>query len=249
MSIRRHIPNTITSMNLFAGSVAVIFALKGWSTWAVFLIMAAAIFDFLDGFAARLLKAYSPIGKELDSLADMISFGLAPSLLLYYRYSQSLSVYISGDISSISFELLTFIPLIIAVFSGLRLAKFNVDIRQSENFIGLPTPANALIISMLIYFTTFNQTLDPILNTVWFIPVLSFILSMLLVCEMPMFSMKFKSTDWRKNKSRYIFLSICSVIIIINALLGLDWSLSILIIFILYIITNFLIFIGNNQKS
>lgn len=126
-------------MNLFAGSVAVIFALKGWSTWAVFLIMAAAIFDFLDGFAARLLKAYSPIGKELDSLADMVSFGLAPSLLLYYRYSQSLSPYISGDISSISFELLTFFPLIIAVFSGLRLAKFNVDIRQSENFIGLPT--------------------------------------------------------------------------------------------------------------
>ena len=133
MSIRKHIPDTITSMNLLCGVMGVIFTLKGRPDIGFLLMIGGAVFDFFDGLAARLLKASSGIGKELDSLADMVSFGVLPSLMLFGLGGSSVPV-------------LKYLPLILAVFSALRLAKFNLDERQHEGFIGLPTPAAALII-------------------------------------------------------------------------------------------------------
>ena len=140
MSIKKHIPNTITSMNLLSGVLGVIFTLEGRIDIAFLLMLAAAVFDFFDGFAARLLHSYSDIGKELDSLADMVSFGVLPSIMLYKTM----------DIAGAGWT--KYIVLILAVFSGLRLAKFNIDERQTSSFLGLATPSSAIICGSLAYF-------------------------------------------------------------------------------------------------
>ena len=169
MNIVRHIPNTITSMNLLCGSLGVIFTLQNRFDIAFYLMLAAAVCDFFDGFAARLLKAYSDIGKELDSLADMVSFGLLPSLMSYrameIAYGESL---------------LCYIPLIIAVFSALRLAKFNLDERQSDNFIGLPTPACAMLCGSFVYYLTMESEgiIHTLASTAYFIPISSIVLEL-----------------------------------------------------------------------
>lgn len=136
--MKKHIPNTLTSLNLFSGSIATVMAFQGEYTWVVVWVIIAALFDFSDGFAARLLKAYSPIGKELDSLADMVSFGLAPSIAAF-RFLSDNTIRISQN--PIIVEYLPYMAFLLAIFSALRLAKFNVDERQSESFIGLNTPA------------------------------------------------------------------------------------------------------------
>ena len=147
----------------------------------MFMIL-AAVLDFFDGFAAMLLKAYSPMGKELDSLADMVSFGAAPAFILF-NYMQD----ITGGI-------VAFIPLCIAIFSGLRLAKFNIDERQTENFIGLATPSCALLVGSLVYFTILTPSLaDFFYEYIFILPTLAVILSLLFVSDIAMFSFKFKS--------------------------------------------------------
>ena len=227
MSIARHIPNTITCLNLLSGTIAVIFGFKGEAEIAVYLVLAAAVFDFMDGFAARLLKSYSPMGKELDSLADLISFGLAPAMLLFHRYGLTHGT-----------GILTYIPLLIIVASALRLAKFNIDTRQTENFIGMPTPANAILIGMLIHFSSFNDIFNPILDTTFFIPVMSIVLSFLLICNIPMFSLKLKSLKWKGNEKRFSLIISAFVLTALAFLCGITWSIAILIIFILYILIN-----------
>ena len=172
MSIVKHIPNTITSMNLLCGVLGVICTFKGSYDTAFIWMLAAAACDFCDGLSARLLKAYSDLGKELDSLADMVSFGVLPALMMNRIMSD-----FHGD------SIITFIPLIIAVFSALRLAKFNIDERQSDNFIGLATPACAMICGSFAYYVTKDPT--SVLYT-WaggrfFIPAGSVILSLLLI--------------------------------------------------------------------
>jgi CDP-diacylglycerol--serine O-phosphatidyltransferase len=238
MKISRYIPNFITSLNLFFGTVAVIYGFQGLQLFAVYLILAASLCDFLDGFTARLLKAYSPMGKELDSLADMISFGLAPTVLLYYRYDLFIGHQISGGYDTIYMELLQFIPLLVTIASALRLAKFNTDSRQSENFIGMPTPANAIMICMFLHFSTFNPLFDPLLDTFWFIPLLSVVLSYLLISNIPMFSMKFKSLRWKGNQLRYIILATGFITFLLSFPLGIKWSASLLFTFILYALIN-----------
>ncbi len=238
MGIKKHIPNTITSFNLFFGTVAVIYAFQGYQLYSIYLIMAAAVCDFLDGFSARLLKSYSPMGKELDSLADLISFGLAPTILLYHRMDVFVSPSISGGFDTAWLELLMFVPLLITIASALRLAKFNVDTRQSENFIGLPTPANALLICMFLHFSTYNTCFDDLLNTLYFIPAASLLLSYLLISEIPMFSLKFKSLKWKGNELRIILLLFSLVLFSTVIILGITWSLSLFIVFCLYLIIN-----------
>ena len=185
--IIKQIPNTITSMNLLCGALGVIAAFKGWMDTAFYLMLAGAVCDFCDGLAARALKAYSPMGKELDSLADLITFGFLPSIMLY----RCMDFYHPR-------EWFCYIPLIIVVFSALRLAKFNVDERQSENFIGLATPACALICGSFAYISQFdiNNIVGVFTESKWLIPACSGILSLLLVSEIPMFSMKFKKAAW-----------------------------------------------------
>ncbi len=203
--ITKHIPNAITCLNIVAGSIACVLALFGQLEYSAYLILLAAVFDFLDGFAARLLNAYSPMGKELDSLADMVSFGVAPGFILFAFLSQNVGFY---------WALLAFA---VPVFSALRLAKFNIDDRQTTSFIGLPTPANAILIAFLILsitskfqFLSEDQLLFSKLVAFIFIPLSSF----LLVSELPMFSLKMKNLKWKENKLRLVFICFCIALLI-----------------------------------
>lgn len=231
MGIRRHIPNAITSMNLLCGVLGVIFTFEGRFDQAFFLMIAAAVFDFLDGFAARLLGAYSDMGKELDSLADMVSFGVLPSVMLVNLMSAMNFARSAWDL----------IPVVIAVASGLRLAKFNVDERQSHSFLGLPTPACAMVCGSLCYFISCEPAS---FLSVWalghvFIPVLSVVLAALLVSETPMFSLKFSREDDRALRSKRLSLLVSAAIIVaVVALTGQHWSLAVLLTFVVYILMN-----------
>ncbi len=197
--MKKHIPNMITCCNLLCGAIATYMATQHAFAIAFALIILAAIFDFFDGFTARLLNVSSPIGKELDSLADNITFGLAPTTMLFcYLFP------VLGWWSAIVF--------LMAAFSALRLAKFNLDERQTTSFIGLATPANAIfwgsLIASLAYLPILTQSYAVVLI------VLSLISCWLLIAEIPMFSLKFKNASWTNNKRQFIFL-IGAVIIII----------------------------------
>ncbi len=210
MSIKKHIPNTITCMNLASGCVAIVMAFQGNYLWAAIYILLAAVFDFFDGMVARLLKVKSDIGKELDSLSDVVSFGVAPAAIMF----NLLSSLMEGS----NWAYLAFL---LAVFSGLRLAKFNVDERQTCSFIGLPTPANAMFMSSL---AALSDPITPIpgwMHMDWIhsivsspavLLVLILLFSYLLVCELPMFSLKFKNLKWQDNKIRFILI-ISSVVL------------------------------------
>jgi CDP-diacylglycerol--serine O-phosphatidyltransferase len=191
--MKKHIPNFLTCLNLFSGCIGVYYAFQGNYFAVLIFILIAAFFDFIDGLAARLLQAYSPMGKEIDSLADVVSFGLAPGAVCFTLLSQS----------SLPFWL-SFAGFIITLFSALRLAKFNIDERQSSSFLGLATPANAIFWVGLGYsFSAF------VTENSWLILVLIVIFSALLVSEIPMFSLKFKNLKWEENELQYIFLMLC----------------------------------------
>ena len=195
--MKKHIPNFITCLNVFSGCIAVLLAFKGNYQGAMVAIFIAALFDFMDGMAARLLNAYSPMGKELDSLADVMSFGLAPGAIVFSLLTQA-----TGN------EWLPYLAFIIPIFSALRLAKFNLDERQTSSFIGLPTPANAIFWSGLAFsFSAFF-----IVNG-WLLITLILFFSFLLVAEIPMFSLKFKNTKWADNKTQFFFLIGCIFIL------------------------------------
>jgi CDP-diacylglycerol--serine O-phosphatidyltransferase len=188
--IKKHIPNFITCLNLFSGCIAVLLAFKGNYTGAFVAILVAAVFDFFDGFAARMLKAYSPMGKELDSLADMVSFGFAPGMIIF-------SLLTEANIN----EWLPYLAFIIPIFSALRLAKFNIDERQTSSFIGMPTPANA------IFWAAMSFSFAPFLvANVWIFIALTILFSYLLVAEIPMFALKVKNLAWKENQIQYVFL-------------------------------------------
>ncbi len=230
MKIVKQIPNTITSMNLLCGALGVIFAFKGALDIAFYLMLAGAVCDFCDGFAARLLKAYSPMGKELDSLADLITFGFLPSIMLY----KCMDLYHPG-------EWYCYLPLIIVVFSALRLAKFNIDERQSENFIGLATPACAMICGSFAFIAHFdiNNIVGAFTESTWMIPAGSAILSLLLISEIPMFSMKFKKGAASDLKwMRITFIAVAVIALAVTLILGQHFSHAVLFIFLAYILLN-----------
>lgn len=199
MNIRKYIPNTITCLNLTSGCVATVMALSGNLYGAILWIIAASVFDFMDGLAARLLKAYSPLGKELDSLSDIVSFGVAPGMALWVLLKQAVGVIGLTGVASY----LPYLALVIPVFSGLRLAKFNIDERQTTSFIGMPVPAHALLWGSL------TCALQPYVavhaSTLLYCGILlAIVTSYLLVSELPMFSLKVKSLGWKGNKQRYV---------------------------------------------
>ena len=205
--ITRHIPNTLTCLNLFSGCVTAVMAFQSRYDMALLFIIVGAVFDFFDGMAARALHAYSNIGKDLDSLADDISFGLAPSVVVfsllqemrYPTYLEAVAPYFP------------YVAFLIAVFSGLRLAKFNNDARQTTSFIGLPVPANALFWAALV--AGFHPWLSGgDVHPLWLL-LLVCLSSWLLVSEVPMFSLKFKSLSWADNKLRFLFLAVCIVLL------------------------------------
>ena len=217
-------------MNLLCGVLGVISVFDGNLDTAFYLMLAGALCDFCDGLAARALKAYSSLGKELDSLADLISFGLLPSMMLY----KCMDIYHPG-------EWYCYIPLVIVVFSAIRLAKFNIDERQSENFIGLATPACAMLCGSFTYIAHLDiyNIAGIATQSTWIIPVTSIILSLLLVSEIPMFSMKFKkesASDIRWLRATFIIAALISLVV--TLILGIHFSHAVFFIFMTYIILN-----------
>lgn len=229
--MKKYIPDTITSMNLACGIIGVIFAFKGRLDIAFILMLAASVADFLDGAAARLLDSYSDLGKELDSLSDMVSFGVLPSVMLYNLSRNCMF----GE------SIICWIPLIITLASGIRLAKFNVDDRQKDGFLGLPTPACALLCGSLCYYVAYDPgcflaqwCAGPV-----FIPVLSVCLSALLVSEIPMFSLKFHKDDPPVVKGKRMALAfLVLAAILICVICRLNWSVIVLLSLSLYVVKN-----------
>jgi CDP-diacylglycerol--serine O-phosphatidyltransferase len=232
------VPNMLTLANLLAGSVAVIFTLvyHAYET-AFWLIVAAAIFDFLDGFAARLLKQTSPLGVQLDSLADDVTFGLAPAMVMYDLYVHSSSYY---NLNAEVMGWMKYVVLIIAAFSVLRLAKFNIDTTQSTEFEGLPTPANAL---MLMSLAVLAETGRVVLYQEHIL-LISIAASLLLISPIRMFALKFKSFGIKGNELRYGFIVAALVMIILMP------AYALLAIIVLYIVISTLTWlVGGRAKK
>jgi CDP-diacylglycerol--serine O-phosphatidyltransferase len=207
--VQKHVPNAITCANLFSGCVGIVFVtLQDNLIFAAYCIFLAAIFDFFDGLASRVLQSFSIIGKDLDSLADLVSFGVLPSFIMYRLFLQA------PQINGVS-EYLNFISFMIPVFSALRLAKFNNDVRQTDSFIGLPTPANAILIGSfpLILKEHYTFFTDYILNP-FFLAFFIIIMCTLLVLELPLMSLKFKNRDVQRNIYRYILLMFSAILIL-----------------------------------
>ena len=208
-AIVRNIPNTLTSCNLFSGCIAAYMAFHGNYKEALLFIVLGAMFDFFDGMTARLLHVSSPIGKELDSLADDITFGLAPAAIAFSLFKE---VYYPDFLMPVA-GIMPYTAFLIAVFSGLRLAKFNIDERQTSSFIGMPTPANALFWASLAV-GGHSFLISDNFNAIYLF-VLVVVMSLLLVAELPMFSLKFKDLSWGHNKVSYIFLIVSLPLLII----------------------------------
>lgn len=199
--MKKHIPNAITCANLFSGCIGIVYAFKGNLDIAAYFVLLSGIFDFFDGFAARLLHVKSNIGKELDSLADMVSFGFLPGVVMFQLLSKS----------DCSWEYLPYLGFLITVFSALRLAKFNLDTRQTEDFIGLNTPMNTLFVVSLPFI---QQEYPAVINSSALLIALTVVLSGLLVSEIRIFSLKFSSKSWAANKIKYIFLILSLLLVI-----------------------------------
>lgn len=225
MNITKYIPNTITSLSLVCGCISCVMALEGNILYATLWIIAAAVLDFCDGFAARLFNAFSPIGKDLDSLADMVGFGVAPGMILFSLLSQAAPSLPLGTLN----VYIPYLAFVIPVFSALRLAKFNIDTRQTTSFIGLPVPAHALFLASAAYSVQpviqNNPSLFVLLAVVIFCTT-----SFLLVSEIPMFSLKIKSLAWKGNELRYILIGCSVAFIIAFGFLGLAGSILLYII-------------------
>lgn len=212
--MKKHIPNLITSMNVISGTFAIFVAMYGYLELAAVLIILAMVFDFFDGFAARLLHVKSEMGKELDSLADGVSFGVAPAILAHFLILRTLP---GNDISyftewTLWEKILVFSPVVIPAFSAYRLAKFNLDIRQTVSFIGMPTPANALFWISLVLGAKYTPGIyNEMFANIWVLGLSAVILSILLISELPMFSLKISGFSWKENKIRYSYF-ICLIL-------------------------------------
>ncbi len=234
--MKKHIPNILTCCNLICGCVAVVCALDEDFPLALLFIIIGGAFDFADGFVARGIGVSSPIGKELDSLADTVTFGVAPSAILYFEL---------GKISSITW--LPYTAFLLASFSAVRLAKFNLDTRQSSSFIGFPTPANALLWSSLL--AAYSEWFEKAPFGEWILISLMLISCFLLVCEMPMFAMKFKSwgVNDGDNAVKYIFLAIAVVVFVgsiaMNMVVG-----SFAIIIVAYILLSLIVWFKTTNR-
>ncbi|HAQ18370.1 MAG TPA: CDP-diacylglycerol--serine O-phosphatidyltransferase [Prolixibacteraceae bacterium] len=214
------VPNTITALNLVCGSLSVFFAIDGQLGLAAVFIFAAAIFDFLDGFSARLLNAYSSIGKELDSLADTVSFGLAPAAIIFTMLELTLfgkNQHIQDIEANLSQWIFLLSSLVIPIAGAFRLAKFNTDDRQSDQFLGMPIPANAIFFASLALVLVLGDRtiIEPIILNKYTLLASIFSCSFLMVSELPMFNLKFKNLKLKENGLRYLFIAITILMLIL----------------------------------
>lgn len=235
MTIRKHIPNTITLGNLLCGCMAIVKIFEHDLASAAYLVGIALILDFFDGFTARLLKVSSPIGKDLDSLADMVTFGVVPGFMLFFLIRSCLPLsegLTQSQVTGGTFTMLAettiheywymaYVGFLVPVFSALRLAKFNNDPRQSDSFIGLPTPANAIFICSLAFILSaedeqYHSSYAHLLsvNAPFLLPVTGIVLCLLLTSEIRLFALKFRNFGWAGNELRFIFLAISVLVIV-----------------------------------
>ena len=219
--MKKHIPNIITCCNLICGCIATLWAFESNYLLALLFIVIGAVFDFFDGMTARLLHVSSPIGKELDSLADDITFGFAPSAIVFDYLC---------TLVPCSLAYIPYLAFIMAAFSALRLAKFNLDERQAMGFIGLPTPANALFWASLMAGIEWRQLFEPYPTAPsWFAVVvlaMMFVSCYLMVSEVPMFALKFKHWGWKGNEVRYIFLLTSLLLIVLLGIPGIAATIA-----------------------
>lgn len=211
--MRKHIPNMITCCNLICGCIAAGAGFHNNFATAFLFILMGAVFDFFDGMVARKLGVSGPMGVELDSLADVVTFGVAPASMVFTMATQI--CYPSFMYSKFFFVLVPYTAFLIPAFSALRLAKFNLDDRQHETFIGMPTPANALFWSALI-FSSIDYLKSPMFNALWLV-LFIIMFCWLLVSEVPMFSLKFRNLGWEGNKVRWIYIIMVAVIMLLFA--------------------------------
>ncbi|MCX2574846.1 CDP-diacylglycerol--serine O-phosphatidyltransferase [Pedobacter sandarakinus] len=228
--MKRHIPNAITCANLFSGCIGIVFAFKGELQIAAYFVILSGIFDFFDGMAARILHVKSAIGKDLDSLADMVSFGFMPGVIMFQLLK-------SSDYAS---AYLPYIGFFITIFSALRLAKFNNDERQTEDFIGLNTPMNTIFICSLPFIA---EDYPKLIGSTILLIAITAITSYLLVSEIKIFSMKLNNLSWAQNKIKFIFLILSAVLI------GVLKFAAIPFVLVLYIALSVLHFRGQGAGS
>lgn len=222
--MQKQIPNLITSLNLLCGCIAVFFAIGGDLITASVFVFLGIFFDFFDGLAARLLKAHSDVGLQLDSLADMVTSGVAPGIVMVQLLSEALTgspmditaLFSESSWNQSFYNYIPFTGLLVTVASAYRLAKFNVDTRQTSSFIGLPTPANALLIFSLplILHFQYSEAAENIILHPWFLIALALVSCVLLNMEVPLFGLKFKTWGFKENAVRYLFLVACLVLLL-----------------------------------
>ncbi|WP_299550086.1 CDP-alcohol phosphatidyltransferase family protein [Seonamhaeicola sp.] len=216
--MKRYIPNALTLLNLFSGSIAVIFAVNDNFVSAAFFVFLGIFFDFFDGFAARKLNVQSELGLQLDSLADVVTSGLVPGIIMFKLLELVESDWEAVDLSSdFSIPLVPLLGLAITLASAYRLAKFNVDTEQQNFFKGLPTPANALLIVSLPLILEFqnNDTINAIILSKWFLIAVTILSCWLLNSGIRLFALKFKDWGFKANATRYIFIVLCAVLLIV----------------------------------
>ncbi|MCY7350933.1 MAG: CDP-diacylglycerol--serine O-phosphatidyltransferase [Cytophagaceae bacterium] len=224
MKLLRHLPNALTCANLLCGGIGVVRAMEGDLVTAGWLIGLAGVLDFLDGFVARALRVQSLIGKELDSLADVVTFGLLPTLLIFQLIRQSQPLH----------PLLPYVAFALVVCSALRLAKFNIDTRQSDSFIGVPTPANGILVASLPLILTYQPRFQNLILNLWVLLGYSVVMAYLMVSELPLFALKFKSFGWQGNRLQFSFLGLSAMLLVllnfaaIPLIVGLYIGLSVL---------------------
>lgn len=217
--ILKHVPNTLTCLNLASGCAGIVAVLNDGAWPAAYFVWVACLFDFFDGFAARWLKVTSAIGKELDSLADMVSFGVLPTMLLFnWLRLETSNPYVP------------YVAFLIAIFSALRLAKFNIDERQTTSFIGLPTPANALFLTGLPFLPAAAL---GVISQPWALVLVIAAFSLLLVAEVELFALKFKNFGWADNQLRFVFLALALLLVVLFQ------QASLPIIILMYILFSF----------
>jgi CDP-diacylglycerol--serine O-phosphatidyltransferase len=227
--LKKHIPNLLTCGNLFCGCIGIVATFQDNLMLAAYLIGIAGVLDFFDGFVARWLKAYSPIGKELDSLADCVTFGVLPGMIIFHLIGKSMP----ADTST-ALGFLPYIAFVISIFSALRLAKFNVDTRQTTSFIGVPTPANAFLIGSLPLILWQYPPSEEIILNPYFLVGLTLLMSYLLVAEIPLFALKFTSYAFSRNRPKYIFLFLSLVLLFTLQFIAIPFIIALYILISLF---------------
>lgn len=216
MSIKKHIPNFITLLNLFAGCIAVFYAVLGHLEMSALFVILGIVFDFFDGFVARLLNVQGELGKQLDSMADMVTSGLVPGMILFQLLLRaSTNTPLIEVFHPKTIEFLPFIGLVVTLASAYRLANFNIDSRQTSSFIGLPTPANTLLIISLPLIITYSDInfIVSLLHNPFILIVICGLSSYLLNAEIPLFALKFKNFTWKDNSYKYVFVAFSVIVL------------------------------------